>query len=125
MALRRSFSKMEHQGIRRKAIVMTMTVVFLVAGIKVALDYWRKAPKMHIIKVIMLDQSTFVINQDTTNYALFASTLQRTVINYRKKYSYPTITIALRLPLVKQSKDILNIIKIIDAMDVQFDFVSN
>jgi hypothetical protein len=125
MALRRSFSKMEHQGIRRKAIVMTMTLVFLVAGIKIALDYWTKASPTHFIKVTMLDQTTFIINQDTTNYAMFASTLQRTVINYRKQFDYSSITIALRLPPVKHSKDIAPVIKIVDAMDVQFDFVAD
>ncbi len=125
MALRRSFSKIEHQGIRRKALVMTMTLVFLVAGIKISLDYWGKATPMQFIKVTMLDQSTFIINQDTTNYAMFASTLQRTVVKYRHQFDYSAIAIALRLPSVKQSKDIVHIIRIIDAMDVQFDFVAD
>ena len=124
MPLRRSFSTTEHQGIRRKALLLTMAVVFLLAALKIGYDIQNRTEDIHYIKVRMLNRTSFIVNQDTTNYEKFASTLKREVFRYRKQYSYASIVIALRLPKVEQSKDILDILQIVDAMDVSYDFVA-
>lgn len=122
MTLRRSFSKIEHHSIRRKAIVMTMAVVMLVLIVKLGVQYGTMPPKMQYIKVVMIDRSTFIINKDTTNYENFASLLKEAVKEYRSKYAYKHIEIALKLPKAEKAEEIADIIKIVDAMDVQFSF---
>ena len=94
------------------------------SALKIGYDIQNKAEDIHYIKVRMLNRTSFIVNQDTTNYEKFASTLKREVFRYRKQYSYASIVIALRLPKVEQSKDILDILQIVDAMDVSYDFVA-
>ena len=76
------------------------------------------------IKVEMKDRSTFIINKDTTNYENFASVLKEEVKEYRSKYAYNIIEIALKLPKAEKTEEIADIIKIVDAMDVQFSFIA-
>ena len=104
---------------------MTMLVVFLGFIIKLGFKYGSMPSKMHYIKVEMKNDATFIINKDTTNYDFFASTLKKEVIDYRKKYAYNSIEIALKLPKLKTAGEIAEIIQIIDAMDVQYAFISN
>ncbi|MCH2021862.1 MAG: hypothetical protein MK207_05225 [Saprospiraceae bacterium] len=120
MSFRRSFSRVEHSGIRNKAIVMTTAVVLFVVLIKTGVDFINTPAKIQYLKVNMLDRNCFIINNDTTNYKNFASVLSEQVKEYRKEYEYNNIEIYVQLPQVKNTNEIADIIKLVDAMDVKF-----
>jgi hypothetical protein len=120
MGFRRSFSKVEHSGIRRKAVVMTMAVVLFVVLLKSGVDFINTPSEIHYIQVKMQNRKTFIINKDTTNYNNFASVLKEEVKQYRKKYDYNNIEILVQLPQAENTEEIADVIKLVDAMDVKF-----
>ena len=120
MAFRRSFSKAEQSTITRKAILLTGAVIMLFLLVKLSIDALNKPVSMYYIVVKMEDRSKFIINQDTTNYDNFASILKEKVSAARKVYPYNKITIYLQLPKADKTAEIVDILQIVDAMDVQF-----
>lgn len=120
MAFRRSFSKAEQSTITRKAILLTGAVIMLFLLVKLSIDALNKPASMYYIVVKMEDRSKFIINQDTTNYDNFASILKEKVTTAREKYPYNKITIYLQLPKADKTAEIVDILQIVDAMDVQF-----
>ena len=121
MAFRRSFAKAEENDIRRKAIMLTGSIVLLFVLIKFGVDAMNRPIPMHYIGVQMQDRATFIIGQDTTNYDQFASILKERVIKARAAYPYLKIKILLKLPKVEAANEIVDIIQVVDAMDVPFD----
>lgn len=120
MAFRRSFAKAEENDIRRKAIMLTGSIVFLFILIKFGVDALNRPIPMHYISVQMQDRSTFIIEQDTTNYDQFASILKERVIDARENHPYFKIKIVLKLPKVESAAEIADVIQVVDAMDVPF-----
>jgi len=120
MAFRRSFAKAEENDIRRKAIMLTGSIVFLFILIKFGVDALNRPVPMHYIGMEMKDRSTFIIGQDTTNYDQFASILKEKVIKARAEHPYLKIKIVLKLPKVESAAEIADIIQVVDAMDVPF-----
>jgi hypothetical protein len=120
MAFRRSSSKTDQSSIRRKAIVMTGAVVMLFVLVKFGVDYANRPAPMRVISLQMKNNSIFIIDTDTTNFENFASILKNKVIEARKKHAYNNIKIVVYVPRVNEAGEIASVIKIVDAMDVQF-----
>jgi hypothetical protein len=117
LAFRRNIDKAGEGQIRRKAIVLTGAIVAIFVLTKLLLDAWSE-PSIYTIKVEMLSQDVFIVQQDTTNYDRFASILKKEVVEAKKKYT--TSQIQLHLPDVDQSKEITNVIMVVTAMNIDW-----
>ena len=119
MELRRNFDKAEDGVVRRKVIALIGSIISVVILAQLA---WQLsiAGQPNLIEVKMLDRNVFIIQGNTTNYEEFASILKKVVIDSKKEY--PNNQIQLTLPSsAKQSKQITDIIMIVNAMDLDWE----
>lgn len=122
MAFKRNIEKPAEGQIRKKAIILTGAIVsiFLLASI-----LWTTGNKKpaHVIEVQMLSADVYLVEGDTTNYDNFASILKKAVGDAKQNYS--SNRIALKLPPAKQSKEIADVLLVVNAMDVDWDIIKN
>ncbi|MFT5647345.1 MAG: hypothetical protein ACI976_002035 [Aureispira sp.] len=119
MELRRNFDKAEDGVVRRKVIALIGSIISVVILAQLA---WQLsiAGQPNLIEVKMLDRNVFIIQGNTTNYEEFASILKKVVIDSKKEY--PNNQIQLTLPSsATQSKQITDIIMIVNAMDLDWE----
>lgn len=122
MAFRRNIEKPAEGQIRKKAVILTGAIfsIFLLASL-----IWtiKNKPAAHVIEVQMLSADVYLVEGDTTNYDNFASILKMAVGKANKTYSSNRIT--LKLPPAKQSKEIADVLLVVNAMDVDWDIIKN
>jgi hypothetical protein len=117
-ALRRSFSKVEHKTIRRKAIVFTGVVVLIILLMQTLYRFMQK-PLVYVLQVEMLDQNAYIIDTDTTTFDFFASTLKEAVIIAKRKHK--NISIKLILPTDKKKSSAIAVpIQIVALIDLPY-----
>lgn len=121
-ALRRSFSKVEHKTIRRKAIVFTGVVILIILLMQTLYRFMQK-PVVYVLQVEMLDQNAYIVGVDTTTFDFFASTLKEAVTTVKQQHK--NIHIKLILPADKKKSSAIAVpIQIVALIDLpyQVDF---
>ena len=102
-------------NIRRRAIVLTFVVVTMVF-LMVYLSNNLVKPKSPLtIKISMLDDNLYLIDQDTSNYEDFASKLKKRVIACKKASDW--VEIKMTLPKNTQAGNVADILMVANAFD--------
>jgi len=73
---------------------------------------------VNIINVKMLNENQIIIDNDTTNYDRFASTLKKAVV--QAKQNHPQNKILLSVPTSGTSKEISDVIMVVTAMNLNW-----
>jgi hypothetical protein len=100
--------------LRRRSLVLLLVVAFLL----IFALFFPFVPniqptKTMVIKVSFVQDSLFLIQQDTTNYEGFASVLMKQV----KKHKNVPVEVLLHLPKEKTYSQVSDIVQIVNALD--------